>query len=353
MTISLNSNASLSYPIDTTALKGTRAEDYFSDPKNRAEFLSTLQSLKDQHGGQSTPVLDRFMTELAQMPADEPIPQSYIGNIAADLLAEILKNFQGGRDVIEKIKEWFAKGGGADLLKKIEGGMHAADAIAQMLKMFGVPMEAIQAALKLMDDCMDSVKRFLKDIGVDPERHGGGGETGDRKVGDSGNLRKDYTPYDLVRLAEGDIETAVMAAYIGRAQMQETQLMDQLKTIQARNASIAELNDVSAKIRAWAKDHKDANGNVNLNNMPNINGRSVVEILKSYGITFADATKVDPSGLCDNTIKATIDNLNSTQQLEMTRMQSLMNKRNEAYDMVTNFVKNCHDKISTVISNMR
>ncbi|MBL8331487.1 MAG: hypothetical protein JNM08_00210, partial [Rubrivivax sp.] len=39
------------------------------------------------------------------------------------------------------------------------------------------------------------------------------------------------------------------------------------------------------------------------------------------------------------TISSRIDGLNSTQQLDMLRLQSLTNKRNEAFDIMTNFIK--------------
>lgn len=52
-------------------------------------------------------------------------------------------------------------------------------------------------------------------------------------------------------------------------------------------------------------------------------------------------------------VKGKIDSLSNSQQMDMLRLQSLTNKRNEAYDIMTNFMKKAHDSKSSVIGNMR
>jgi hypothetical protein len=52
-------------------------------------------------------------------------------------------------------------------------------------------------------------------------------------------------------------------------------------------------------------------------------------------------------------IKNKVDTLNNTQQTDMLRMQSLTNKRNEAFDIMTNFIKKMADSRSSVLGNMR
>lgn len=54
-----------------------------------------------------------------------------------------------------------------------------------------------------------------------------------------------------------------------------------------------------------------------------------------------------------DTLKRDVDALSSTQQLEMLRLQSLSNKRNESFDVMTNFIKKMQDNRSSIISNMR
>ena len=53
------------------------------------------------------------------------------------------------------------------------------------------------------------------------------------------------------------------------------------------------------------------------------------------------------------TAKNQVDALGNTQQMEMLRLQGLTNKRNEAFDVMTNFVKKMQDSRSSIIGNMR
>jgi hypothetical protein len=52
-------------------------------------------------------------------------------------------------------------------------------------------------------------------------------------------------------------------------------------------------------------------------------------------------------------IKSAIDSLNNSQQMDMLRLQSLTNKRNEAFDLMTNFIKKMSDSRSSILGNMR
>ena len=48
-----------------------------------------------------------------------------------------------------------------------------------------------------------------------------------------------------------------------------------------------------------------------------------------------------------------MDTLANSQQMDTLRLQSLSNKRNEAFDTMTNFIKKMQDNRSSAISNMR
>ena len=52
-------------------------------------------------------------------------------------------------------------------------------------------------------------------------------------------------------------------------------------------------------------------------------------------------------------LKSSIDSLSNSQQMDMLRLQSLSNKRNEAFDLMTNFMKKMQDNRSSIIGNMR
>ena len=48
-----------------------------------------------------------------------------------------------------------------------------------------------------------------------------------------------------------------------------------------------------------------------------------------------------------------LENQSNSQQMDMLRLQSLTNKRNEAFDVMTDFVKKMQDSRSSIIGNMR
>ncbi|WP_298208965.1 hypothetical protein [Acidovorax sp.] len=52
-------------------------------------------------------------------------------------------------------------------------------------------------------------------------------------------------------------------------------------------------------------------------------------------------------------VKSQIDSMSNSQQMDMLRLQSLSNKRNEAFDVMTNFIKKMQDSRSSIIGNMR
>ena len=52
-------------------------------------------------------------------------------------------------------------------------------------------------------------------------------------------------------------------------------------------------------------------------------------------------------------MKTGVDSLSSSQQMQMLHLQSLSNKRNEAFDLMTNFIKKMQESRSSIIGNMR
>jgi len=92
-----------------------------------------------------------------------------------------------------------------------------------------------------------------------------------------------------------DLESALQAVQSQRTQLLENQLKDQLEGVQQRNQQLADLN----------------------------------------------------------TQQGQMDALSNSQQMDMLRLQSMNSKRNEAFDVMTNFVKKMQDSRSSIIGNMR
>lgn len=114
-----------------------------------------------------------------------------------------------------------------------------------------------------------------------------------------------------IDLSSMDLETALMEVQSQRAAHLEEQLQENLKIIQNRNERLSDLNEKLRKAQE--------------------NGDTVL------------ATE----------LKGQIDTEMNSQQLEMFRLQSLSNKRNEAFDTMTNFIRKMQDSRSSIIGNMR
>lgn len=189
-----------------------------------------------------------------------------------------------------------------------------------------------------------------------------------------------------------DLETAMMVIQSQRAELLETQLKGQLEEIQKRNASIANLNNLLGHLKGMRPSgtNPDATANVGgdekttndaLKMMreaglgpPTVPNDQVSELshmeTKSITLPFFNHKHTWQEKVIDRAaytptlkqadfdkyveqLKGKIDSLNSSQQMDMLRMQSLTNKRNEAFDLMTNFIKKMSDSKSSVIGNMR
>ncbi|MCZ1265463.1 hypothetical protein [Paenibacillus tundrae] len=114
-----------------------------------------------------------------------------------------------------------------------------------------------------------------------------------------------------IDLSSMDIETALMMVQQERTKLLDIQLQAQIQEVQNRNQAIAELN---AQLQA--------------------------------AIQNGDTAQVQK-------LKNQIDAMGNSLQMDMLRVQSLSNKRNEAFDVMTNFIKKMQDSRSSIIGNMR
>lgn len=162
-----------------------------------------------------------------------------------------------------------------------------------------------------------------------------------------------------------DLESAMMAVQMQRANLLETQLKDRMQDIQKRNDEVGKLNALVADLKKMRPAGTDPEkwGNLGANAAE---GKANYARLQAAGVTMpTGADKVDEpgTGIYDakqktydkwtEEIKGKIDAQSSSQQMDMLRMQSLTNKRNEAFDVMTNFIKKMQDNRSSIIGNMR
>ena len=127
-----------------------------------------------------------------------------------------------------------------------------------------------------------------------------------------------------------DIETALLAVQTERTKLLDSQLAAQLKQVQDRNDDIAKLNNqISEKTAEYQ------------NKMSLSKSKAEQEKLqKEMEIAVAK-------------LKAQVDALSNSQQMDMSRLQSLTDKRNEAFEVMTQFIKKMQESRQSIIGNMR
>ena len=186
-----------------------------------------------------------------------------------------------------------------------------------------------------------------------------------------------------------DIESMLMAVQGNRANLLEEQLVSEMKNVQAKNEQIAILNGKLTSLTAasqMAYSAADAKPETPITQAQKnqltvaATGRSSEQLaadVESWKITFKHDYPNETDGWCQfqadakvyrgykaittkgeldkavTELKGQVDSLGSTQQMDMLRLQSLSNKRNEAFDLMTNFMKKFADKRDAIISNMR
>jgi len=180
-----------------------------------------------------------------------------------------------------------------------------------------------------------------------------------------------------------DLETAMMAVQSQRANLLEAQLKDQISSVQARNDQISRLNQALGQLnKAAALFGGDAKADSKLGDTAFKNNdyqleKEINTTLQSAGVKPFEKTNGEWSGQgrmigeavyvggCGGSttkgqldgaiqqLKSQIDSLSNSQQMDMLRLQSLSNKRNEAFETMTNFIKKMQDSRSSIIGNMR
>lgn len=183
-------------------------------------------------------------------------------------------------------------------------------------------------------------------------------------------------------LLSGDLETALLAVQTNRTQLLDKQLSSQIAAVQQKNEQAAKLNAVMSAINtAMAQYPKDGDSDATIKDWDQAKvvkyEMPLNQALKDAGITqipswssaggqlpngqsnvFGSAVFNGERNLGDikgmqSFIQGKLDSLNSTQQMDMMALQSLSNKRNESFDVMTNFIKKMQDGRSNIVSNMR
>ncbi|MCR2799647.1 hypothetical protein QNO21_10980 [Microbacterium sp. zg-Y818] len=147
-------------------------------------------------------------------------------------------------------------------------------------------------------------------------------------------------------IAALDLATALQMVQSGRGSLLEQQLAAQIADVQARNVRLGLLNDARTALNAYLAAPTDDTF------------ATAVAAVRATGTVhpFLDATAADGRPHAERLrelLKTEMDSVGNSQQMDMLRLQSLSNKRNEAFDVMTNFLRKIQDSRSSIIGNMR
>lgn len=167
-----------------------------------------------------------------------------------------------------------------------------------------------------------------------------------------------------VLIGSMDLEAALMMVQQQRTKLLDQQLAQQIQDVQNRNDQVARLNGVLAELNALqARFPAGPTATTRLetvvtaSELVTVRQRLDAAVLAAgVDLGLGGATGAWNRGQIDAAItktKGLIDAAGNSQQMDMLRLQSLTNKRNEAFDVMTDFVKKMQESRSSIIGNLR
>lgn len=136
------------------------------------------------------------------------------------------------------------------------------------------------------------------------------------------------------------LQTLIMSLQAERANVLENQFASQAAEIKKRIGQIREANDMMAEMQACKKDKKKASS-------------ALQKYCKDNGIDLHNDTSKEAWDTNITRLKSHIDALNSQSQLDDIRMQTLMQKRDQSFQMLTNTIQKIGKTLDSIIANMR
>ncbi|MBQ9368382.1 MAG: hypothetical protein IJT83_11415 [Victivallales bacterium] len=157
----------------------------------------------------------------------------------------------------------------------------------------------------------------------------------------------------LRKLSMGEL---VMVVCLAKAAEKEAAIIDLMKTMSDNTATLEGLTDIETKLLAGV-------------NITTITGSylydgvtysNAVDFLAAAGVTFTiAATAPNVPGTLDTPldevltqIESKMDSLNSFSQQKMIELQSETNKRDQAYDLITNILKSLNTVEVGIVNNI-
>lgn len=160
---------------------------------------------------------------------------------------------------------------------------------------------------------------------------------------------------------EIDLATLMFTVQTERADLLDGMVRDQAAKIQYNNERLKEFNQAMSLANQYGESGGDLD-NVTMEalnfNTGEIETMSVQAFLNSRGVSTPNDDgdgnySKEEINLVVTNIKNSVDSLTSSSQLDMTQLQSTMNKYNQTFEALTNFISKYNQTLSTIIGNLR
>ena len=170
---------------------------------------------------------------------------------------------------------------------------------------------------------------------------------GDNYIGPGASQINAYLLGEQVDFAKPSLDAMIMAVLTARADILQNQLEEQIESINQKNQTLESANNMLAR----AKELKAEAGTSGTARMP----QDMVDFWDSLGAKYDDSDSHNSSEWDVNIegLKGKIEALTSQSQLETTKLQQTINKYNQTFEMLSNFMNKYFQSISTIIQNMR
>lgn len=156
------------------------------------------------------------------------------------------------------------------------------------------------------------------------------------------------TPITATEIQTMDVEYVLMALQSERVQNLDATLKQKMDAMRVKNEDLTKLNNASAILsKLNVKDPPD-----------HPEGGLALDFNATKSLTDAGFTPKSPTvtegevAAWKTDVKTKIENANNSQQMEMLELQTINNRRNEAFEIMTNFAKKQSESRSGIIRNM-
>ena len=171
---------------------------------------------------------------------------------------------------------------------------------------------------------------------------------GDNYIGPGAADVNAYLLGEPVDFKKPSLDALIMSVLTARADILQTQLEEQIESINQKNDLLEEANAYLALAKEKKANAGTSGSSTITPQMKNF-WEQMGASLHSGGNSFNSAEwEVNIQAL-----KGKIESLTSQSQLETTKLQQTINKYNQTFEMLSNFINKYFQSLSTIIQNMR